>query len=218
MAGKSEAGFQQTGRKIRINRSNKFRMSFVCVKRRVWKALHIPREGGADRTRRITVILPDTQFSALQGSRSLPLAVSWEYTVRKGEKTTMYKEVRKPTLDVYSGETNQFFGEATFELTPESEKELLDWVNSRKPFLSLLVLNLNFRPAFKDYVFPSPSETYTRKGIFRAICTEASTGAEVPLVMHISYNMRIRSLGPDKQYYAVEFYNINVESTNEVYF
>lgn len=130
----------------------------------------------------------------------------------------MYTGIENPSLDVYNGETNQFLGEATFELSSESQEKLLDWGNKRKPFSSLIVFNLNFRPAAKDYVFPTPFKTYPRKGIFRALFMESSTHLSVPVVIRISYDLRVRSIGPGPNNFNADFNDIIINSTNEAYF
>lgn len=130
----------------------------------------------------------------------------------------MYTGIANASADIFDGETNQFLGEARFELSSEAESKLLDWVNDRKPFTSLMVFNLNFQPADRDYVFPTPYKTYKFKGIFRALFTESDTGMKVPVEMRGVYDVRIRSIGPGTQHYIVDFDNIKVESTNEAYF
>lgn len=131
----------------------------------------------------------------------------------------MYTGIINPSIDIYDAETNEFLGEARFELSSEAERKLLDLVNDRKPFTSLVVLDLQFQPA-GGYVPLDPYKMYRFKGLFRALFTKSGTGVSVPIEMRGAFNMRLRSIGSGQRQYlnSVDFSNIEVDSIQEIFY
>lgn len=127
----------------------------------------------------------------------------------------MYTKITNPSVDVYDGKTNQFLGEARFELTSEAEQELLNWINNRVPFRSLIMLNSDFQPS-ENYVPIVPNKTYHQKGIFRALLTEGDTGKKIPVEIRGTYDWRARSVEPGTFLSSVEYSNVKIDEIEKI--
>jgi len=127
----------------------------------------------------------------------------------------LYTKITSPSVYAYDIDTNTYLGEAKFELTPESEKALLNWVNYRIPIESLVMVSSDFMPS-ADYSPIVPNRTYHQQGILRGLFTEDNRGVEVPIEMRITYDWRSRSIEPGNYLSSVEFSHIQIQSTNEV--
>lgn len=132
----------------------------------------------------------------------------------------MYTDITNASMVVFDGITNQFLGEVGFELTHEAKIDILDFINYRRAITSLIVLNVSLLHPAEGYVVPAPYQTYRRNGIFRALFKDSSTGANVPIEMRGTYDIRTRSGIPETRNYvdSVELSNIIIESINEVIF
>ncbi len=129
----------------------------------------------------------------------------------------MYTRMRQPRLGVYNADTGEYIGEAFFQLTPQMEKEILDFLNYKGKLSSLLILNTDFYPISPDYVPPEPYVIYKRKGKLMGLFTDSSMDTEVPIEIDMRYNQLIRSEPTNGPYnfYSVELDDIVVEDVKK---
>lgn len=129
---------------------------------------------------------------------------------------SIFNQILTPVLYVYDLETNQFLGKASFDLSPDGEKNLLNWVNHGAALTSVPVFNLSFAPA-PGYIPPTGMETPKRKGVFRAFLVMDKMGRGVPIEMQGTFSAKMRSDGYSKQLYtsSLEFQNIQIDFLRE---
>lgn len=127
----------------------------------------------------------------------------------------MYTQIIDPIVDAYDYDTGKFIGEARFELTPEAEKSLLNWVNYRIPVKPFIVLNSDFEPS--DAFIPIiPNQTASQKGIFHALFRQGDTGTLVPIEMRGSYDWTARSVEPGTFIRSAEYSNIQMDPSQKI--
>lgn len=129
----------------------------------------------------------------------------------------MYSRIINPTVDAFDFDTGEFLGEARFELTPEAEKTLLDWVNYRVPIQSFNVINSDFEPS-DAYVPIIPNRTYHQQGIFRGLLVQSDTGRSVPVEMRGSYDWKARSVEAGTFIRSAEYSNVLMDPSQEITF
>ena len=127
----------------------------------------------------------------------------------------MYTQIVNPAVDAFNYDTGKFLGEARFDLTPEAEKALLDWVNYRIPIESFIVLNSDFEPS-DAYVPIIPNQIYHQKGIFRALFKQEDTGKLVPIEMRGTYDWRARSVEAGTFIRSADYSNIMMDPSQEI--
>ena len=131
----------------------------------------------------------------------------------------MFTQIKNPHIVIYDGETNELIGIASFKLTLEAKKALLQLVNyGIKPsFLTLLDIDL-FQPD-KDYVPPIPYEAYNRRGTIYALFTDSNIGKDIPIEIQLKYKARARGsiLGDLYHFDSVEFSDVEIESVKMNY-
>ena len=131
----------------------------------------------------------------------------------------MFTQIKNPRIAIYDGETNKFIGVASFKITAEAEKALLQLVNygTKPSFITLLDIDL-YQPD-KDYVPPTPYDAYKREGTIYALFTDSSTGKDIPIEIQMKYKARARGnlLGNLYHFDSVEFSDIEIESIRTNY-
>lgn len=126
----------------------------------------------------------------------------------------MFKRIKNPRILIYDGETNRMIGMASFRLTSEAEKALLQLVNYGIKPTTLTLLDIYLYQPDKDYVPPTPFDIYEREGTIYALFTDATTGADVPVEIQMKYKARARGNLFQTLYHfdSVEFSDIDIES------
>jgi len=129
----------------------------------------------------------------------------------------MYTKIIDPSISIFNRNTNEFIGIASFNLTPESEKDLLRLVNYNITPKSLLLLNLNFYQQSTYFHPPNLDQPVNHKGILKAIFLNDS-GERIPIEIRLRYDAIARGnlLGIRNFFDSVEYYNIAVDSIEEI--
>lgn len=129
----------------------------------------------------------------------------------------MYTDIINPTIAIYNGYTNEFIGEAMFNLTPQAEKDLLQLVNYNNIPKSLLLLNLNFYQQSTYFDPPTLDQPANRKGIMRGIFVNTA-GEQVPIEIRLRYDAIAKGnlSGNSSFFESVEYSNINLDSIEEI--
>ena len=135
---------------------------------------------------------------------------------QKGESITMFTQIIAPSARVYDRETGQLLGKATFQLTNETEKKILDLVNQGVPLPSFTVLNLNFVPS-ASYVPPVAMQPYPRKGIFRALFKMCNSHTSVPVELYGTFvtQMRSNEFGTQGFVSSADFNDVHVDDIKQ---
>jgi hypothetical protein len=131
----------------------------------------------------------------------------------------MYTKIIDPSISIYNGYTNEFIGSARFNLSPESENDLLQLVNYNITPAVLLLMNLNFYQQSTYFDPPTLDQPANRKGILRAIFINTA-GEQVPMEIRIRYDARARSnLSGSRTFFESAMYdNIEVDSIEEIFY
>lgn len=131
----------------------------------------------------------------------------------------MYTKIINPNIVIYDEETGELIGTATFKLTKESERALLNLLNYNMQPSSLTVLDLNLHEPSPNYIPPTPFIPYARKGIIHALFKNAYTGKLVSVEIQLKYNARARGniTGDLYRFESVEFSDIDIESVKIIY-
>jgi len=131
----------------------------------------------------------------------------------------MYTKISNPSIVIYDGKTGELIGTATFKLTGESEKALLNLLNYNVRPTSLTLLDADLYKPSPNYIPPTPYSPYSRRGIIHALFTDAYTGNSVPVEIQLKYDARARgNIAGDLYHFdSVEFGNIDIESVKVIY-
>lgn len=129
----------------------------------------------------------------------------------------MFTQVSIPTIDIFNGETNEFVGEARFNLTQETGDALLQMVNYARVPNSLILLDLDFYRPSANYLPPNMDTPLRRNGIIRALFTEGESGQRVPLEIRFKFRARARSAAQNPYFFdSVEYTDLHLDSVREV--
>lgn len=131
----------------------------------------------------------------------------------------MYTKISNPSIVIYDGKSSELIGTATFKLTKESEKALLNLLNYNVPPSSLTLLEMVLYEPSPNYIPPTPFMPYPRKGTIHALFKNAYTGKLVSVEIRLSYNARARGniTGDLYRFESVEFSDIDIESVQMIY-
>lgn len=131
----------------------------------------------------------------------------------------MYTKISNPSIVIYDGKTGELIGTATFKLTGESEKALLNLLNYNVQPTSLTLLEADLYKPSPNYNPPTPYSPYPRTGIIHALFTDAYTGKSIPVEIQLKYNAQARgNLTGDLYHFdSVDFSNIAIESVKVIY-
>ena len=128
----------------------------------------------------------------------------------------MYDMVTNLDNKIYDGSTGEFLGDVSFELSQEEEKKLLRLVNYGRVPNSLILLNAEIEGTPEDYKPPELIKAYTRKGILRAHFRDDTSGEQVPIEIHLKFDVRGRGRRSGDLYHfdSAEYRNIAVDQIN----
>ena len=129
----------------------------------------------------------------------------------------MFNQISSPTIDIFNGINDQFIGEASFTLTEQAEKALLNLVNYNVMPQTLTLLNVDFYQPSENFTPPNINEPIQRAGIIRAIFRDTANGFQVPYEIRMRYLTRARDPGINPYFFSsVEDTNIKVDSVQRV--
>ena len=131
----------------------------------------------------------------------------------------MYTKITNPNIVIFDGKTGELIGTATFKLTDESEKKLLNLLNYNIQPPSLTLLDVDLYKPSPNYTPPIPYSPYARKGTIYALFTDAYTGNPVPVEIQLKYNFLTRgnTKGNLFHFESVEFGDIDIQSVKIIY-
>lgn len=126
----------------------------------------------------------------------------------------MFTHIKDPRIVIYDGETHKLIGIASFKLTSDSEKALLQLVNYGIKPSSITLLDVDLYQPNEDYVPPIPYNAYKREGTIYALFTDANSGEDIPIEIQLKYTARARGnlLGNLYHFDSVEFSDMEIES------
>ncbi len=131
----------------------------------------------------------------------------------------MYAKIENTSMVIYDGRTIELIGVATFKLSNESERALLDLVNygAQPPYLVVLDFEL-YQPAM-DYIPPKPYASYPREGTINASFIDSYSGRPVPAEIRMKYNALARGNLQGSLYHfdSAEFSSIEIKSVTILY-
>lgn len=125
----------------------------------------------------------------------------------------MFDRIAKPVNRVYDSVTNEFLGYSRFDLSPSEEEKLLQLVNYGKIPKSLILLDVTFSQTPKDYVPPSLTQKFRRRGVLRALFRDADSGKYIPVEIYFTFDVRGRGNASGDIYYfdSLEYSNIKID-------
>lgn len=133
----------------------------------------------------------------------------------------MYTKLSNPRVVVFDGKTDKLIGTATFKLSDESEKALLNLLNYNEQPSSLTLLDVDLHKPSPNYSPPTPSKSYARKGIIKAnaLFTHANSKSLVPVEIQLKYNLLVREDETSNVFHfeSVEFDDIVIQSVKIIY-
>lgn len=129
----------------------------------------------------------------------------------------MFTEIKHPSAYVYDPQTNQYLGQASFQLSTDAEQKLLNFINDGVPLDTLTVLNLSFEPT-SAYTPPEGLESDKRNGTFRGLFKMAGGETCIPIELRGSFVTRLRSNGFETHLFAgsADLHDIHINATHEV--
>lgn len=125
----------------------------------------------------------------------------------------MFDRVATPRIYIYDGKTNEYYGRATFAVTPSVENALLGMVNSATVPQSIVLLNVTFYPASSEYVPPGALNTLRRNGVIHVELRDANSKLWTHVEIYLSFDSRTRgNISGDKYHFdSVEYTNIKIQ-------
>ncbi|WP_312282021.1 hypothetical protein [Oscillibacter sp.] len=131
----------------------------------------------------------------------------------------MYTKITNPSIVIFDDRTGELIGTATFKLTDESEKALINLLNYNVQPPSLTLLDVDLYEPSPNYTPPIPYGSYARKGTIYALFTDEYTGTLVPIEIQLTYNARARGNATGNLYHfeSVEFGDIDINSIKVIY-
>lgn len=133
----------------------------------------------------------------------------------------MYTKIIDPSVVVFDGKTGELIGTATFKLSDESEKALLNLLNHNEQPSSLTLLDVVLNKPSPNYSPPTPSKPYARKGTINAnaLFTNANSKSLVPVEIQLKYNLLVKgkTTGNVFHFESVEFEDIDIQSVKIIY-
>ena len=127
----------------------------------------------------------------------------------------VFDRVVAPRIDIYDIATNEYFGRATFPVTPSVENALLGIINNATIPRSIVLQDVTFLPSSSRYVPPGLFVKYPRNGIVRAEFRDADSKLWVPADIYINFDAQARgNISGDKYHFdSVEYTNIGIQDT-----
>lgn len=123
----------------------------------------------------------------------------------------VYDRIATPRIDIYDRKTNEYFGRATFAITPSVESAFLGMINHATIPKSIVLQDVTFFPASSRYVPPGLFVKYPRNGIIRAEFRDANSRLWTPADLYISFDAQARgNISGDKYHFdSLEYTNID---------
>jgi len=130
----------------------------------------------------------------------------------------MFSKITNPIMDIYDSENRGIIGEASFALTSDAERQLIQLVNYGIPPKSLILLNFEFYQLTEGYTPPNLSKLPRQSGVLRAVFTDTDIAEHVPIEIRLEYDARVRGkIAANANFYnSVELYNIDIQSIMQV--
>ncbi len=130
----------------------------------------------------------------------------------------MFTQISNPTALIYDPKTGELLGKATFQLTNETEKNILDFVNNGAPIPALTMLDIKFDPT-PAYVPPKALQSYPRKGVFKALFKMCGSYMSLPIELDGTFTTQMRSgaFGTQDFVSSADFKDIHVDSMKQGY-
>lgn len=131
----------------------------------------------------------------------------------------MYTKIFDPRMAIFDGKTGELIGTATFKLSDESEKALLNLLNYNEQPPSLTLLDVDLHKPSPNYSPPTPYKPYARKGIIHALFTNAYSKSLVPVKIQLKYNLLVgeNKTGNLFHFESVELDDIDIQSVKIIY-
>lgn len=129
----------------------------------------------------------------------------------------MYTKIYNLINVVYDSETNELIGSALLDITPETEKALLDLVNNGINPMALTLQNINLYQPTRTYIPPTdPNKIYGRLGYIYASVVDSVTGKSIPVVIQFKFNFKGQGVPMGNVYYFKDavYDDIQIESVN----
>lgn len=133
----------------------------------------------------------------------------------------MYAKLSNPCVVIFFGNTGELIGTATFTLSDESEKALLNLLNYNEQPSSLTLLDAELHRPSPNYSPPTPSRPYARKGIIKAnaLFAHANSKSLVPVEIQLKYNLLVSESETGNVFHfgSVKFDDIVIQSVKIIY-
>ena len=113
--------------------------------------------------------------------------------------------------DVFDAQTGSMIGKAHFEMPPDSEQELLDYINYNVVPASMLLLDVNIYDPSKHYTAPEPFQINQRVAVLYGKARDRDSKARIPFEMHLKYNTVARGNLSGDVYHADSIQLSNIE-------
>lgn len=133
----------------------------------------------------------------------------------------MYTKISNTSVVVFDGKTGNLIGTATFKLSDESEKALLNLLNYNEQPSSLTLLDVVLNKPSLNYSPLTPNKPYARRGTInaKALFTNANSKSLVPVEIQLDYNLLVRETAKDNPFHfeSVEFDDVDILSVKIIY-
>ena len=113
----------------------------------------------------------------------------------------VFDRIAAPHLDLYDGQTDEYYGRATFAVPPDAESRLLQIINHAEAPGSILIQNVTFLPSSGNYVPPEHFERRARKGILRADFRDADSKLWMLADLSVAFDTWLRGKQKGDEYY-----------------
>lgn len=125
----------------------------------------------------------------------------------------VFDKIAVPHLDLYSSQTNEYYGRATFAVTPDAENGLLQIINDKGVPKSIVLQNVTLFPSSGGYAPPGPFERFAQKGVIRADYRDADSKFWTLADISVTFDVWVRGnrQGDEYRFDSVEFTNIVVQ-------
>ena len=99
----------------------------------------------------------------------------------------MVNRISNVESDVFDARTGSYLGKARFELPPESEQELLDYINYNIIPNSMVLLDVNLYDPADDYSAPEPFQLNQRIAVLHGVARDQDSRVQMPFELRLKY-------------------------------